>query len=114
MKHIEMAKIKELRAQSEEEWSHRRIERSRTVSTNLYALVASEMYKSRNRPMDDAFIESFSKEFKELVVDTMLDRVGPDTSKLQSMLKNGADAKTKEIRFWRKVKIGGSPLSLRS
>jgi hypothetical protein len=106
-KHFEMAKIKEMRAQSEEEWSHRRIERSRSVSTNLYALVASEMYKSRNRPMDDAFIESFSKEFKELVVNTMLDRVGPDTNKLQSMLKNGADAKTKEIRFWRKVKIAG-------
>ena len=51
--------------------------------------------------------QRFSKEFKELVVDTMLDRVGPDTSKLQSILKTGADAKNKELRFWRKVKIGG-------
>ena len=107
MKHHESARIKEMRAQSEEEWSQRRTDRARTVSTNLYALIATEMYKFRNKPMDDAFIESFSKDFKELVVDTMLDRVGPDTSKLQSLLKTGADAKSKELRFWKKVKIGG-------
>ena len=107
MKHLESARIKEMRAQSEEDWNQRRTERAKTVSTNLYALLATEMYKFRNKPMDDAFIETFSKEFKELVVDTMLDRVGPDTSKLQSILKTGADAKNKEFRFWRKVKIGG-------
>ena len=108
LKHVEMAKIKEYRIKAEEDLRKRKTEMATDVATNVYALLTSEMYKARNKVLDDNFIESYTKEIKDLVRDTLLDKVSPDSEKLQQILKTAEDAKTKEKRYWRRLMIGGA------
>lgn len=105
MKQAELFRIKELKVRGEEEIVKRKHEHAKSVSTNVYALIASEMYKAKGKVLDDTLIDEFSKGIKDLVVDTMLDRVGPDDDKLQSILKTSADAKNKEKVYWQRIKI---------
>ncbi len=107
LKHSEMHNIKELREKAEVEILNKKADRAKAVATNVYALLASEMYKNRNKTMDEAFVEKFSTEMKRLIYDTMLDKPAADSGKLQKILKTKENAKNKEIRFWNKVKLVG-------
>lgn len=108
LKHAEMMKLKQLRSDHEAQWLETRTDRAKTVATNVYAVLASEMFKRQNQTLTIEFIESLSAGLKEKVVDTMLDRIGPDNDKLQEILKTGENAKNKEKRFWKKVQIGAA------
>lgn len=108
LKHAENLKLKQMRSESEQDWLNTKTERAKTVATNVYALIAGEMYKHQNKELSIEFIEALSKGLKEKVMDTMLDRIGPDNDKLQEILKTGENAKNKEKIFWKKVQIGGA------
>ncbi|HXH30807.1 MAG TPA: FHA domain-containing protein [Bacteriovoracaceae bacterium] len=113
LKHSEMHHIKEMKEKAEVEILNKKSERAKAVATNVYALLASEMYKNRNKTMDETFVEKFSTDVKKMIYDTMLDRIGADNGKLQKILKTKENAKNKELRFWNKVKlVGGVGASL--
>jgi pSer/pThr/pTyr-binding forkhead associated (FHA) protein len=105
LKQLTMLEIKELRTQGEEEILRRKHEHAKNVTANVYALVTSEMFKAKDKVLDVTMIDEFTKGIKDLIFDTMLDRVGPDQDKLQEILKVSADAKSKEKQYWQRFKV---------
>lgn len=105
MKQAELFRIKDMKARAEEEIQKKKHDYAKNVSTNVFALVASEMYKAKGKLLDDPLVDEFTRGIKDLVVDTVLDRVGPDDDKLQSILKTSADARSREKIYWQRIKI---------
>jgi hypothetical protein len=109
LKHKEMLEIKEIKAKEEQDIITKRNERAKAVSTNIYALLTTEMFKARNKMLSEEFIQAFTKDIKELVMDTLLDKSTSDSSKLQKILKSSINSKDKDKAFWKKFAIyGGS------
>jgi hypothetical protein len=108
LKQIELANIKELKKKAEEEIKANKQEKAKTIATSVYAMVGCEMYKARNKVMDETFIETFSNELKEMVVDIVLDRTGADSNRLQELLKTSENAKGKEKLYWKRMGIIGA------
>lgn len=103
LRQIEMVNIKELRRKAEEEILNSKSEKAKMLSSNIYAMIAGELYKAKNKVIDDNFIEPFSKELKEMVVDIMLDKPGAQADRLQQVLKKSIDSRGKEKQFWSRL-----------
>jgi hypothetical protein len=109
LRQVEMVSIKELRKKAEEEILKAKQDKAKEVSSNIYAMIASEMYKARNKVMDEEFVEPFAKNIKDMVADIMLDKASANGSKLHDLLKIKDNNKGKEKRFWTKTgTIAGS------
>jgi pSer/pThr/pTyr-binding forkhead associated (FHA) protein len=107
---VELFSIRDLKRKAEEEIQKSKQENARKVATEIYAMLASEMYKARNRVIDESFVEPMAEEIKDLVTDIMLDRPGAGSDKLQDLLKIKDRAKGKERIFWQKMVIGAGSL----
>lgn len=105
---VEMGKIKDLRKKSEEDWEAAKQDRAQAMSSNLYALVYSELLKVRNKTLDETLIDGFSSQLRETILDTMLDRPGADSDRLQQILKTSINSKEKEKVYWRRAGYGAA------
>lgn len=105
---VEMGKIKDLRKKSEEDWEAAKQDRAQAMSSNLYALVYSELLKVRSKTLDETIIDGFSNQLREVILDTMLDRSGADSDRLQQILKTSINSKEKEKVYWRRAGYGAA------
>ena len=106
---VEIASIKELKRKAEYEIQKSKQDKAKQVATDIYAMIASEMYKARNRVIDESFVEPMAVEIKDMVTDIMLDKPSAGSDKLQDLLKIKDKAKGKERKFWKKMgMISGS------
>jgi predicted nucleic acid-binding Zn-ribbon protein len=103
LKHKEMLEIKEMRSKEEEDILKKKADRAKAVATNIYALINTEMFKARNKLLSEEFINAFTKDIKEIVVDTMLDKSPTDSNKLQKILKSSINSKEKEEKYWKEM-----------
>jgi pSer/pThr/pTyr-binding forkhead associated (FHA) protein len=112
LKQLEMMNIKEMRAKAESEIQERKSEKAKAAAANVYALIAGEMYKARNKVMDEEFIKPFANELKSIVMDTLLDKASKaDNSRLQEILKTSVNSKEKEKAYWKKVGVIGGAVT---